>query len=117
MDLSRQSPNRNGPDICEALQLHKRFEPITDKELQIYFEGRRVAAEDDTHTHTAAHLYKNSCSYIQLICNSLLSWDFSRCSTYLRSEPLAVAGRASDCSTGCAHQHVARTATNHQGGR
>ena len=44
MSVSRQSPTPSGPDICEALQLHKRFEPITDKELQNYFEGRRVAA-------------------------------------------------------------------------
>ena len=44
MNFSRRRLTPNGPDICEALQLHKRFEPITDKELQNYFEGRRVAA-------------------------------------------------------------------------
>ena len=78
-----------------------------------------------THTHTDAHLYKNSCAnicvYIYMYINVQFATGFclgifSICSTSRRSEPLAVAGRASDCPTGCAHQHVARTATNHQGG-
>lgn len=38
-------PLTTWPEIrttCKALQLHNRFEPATDRELQNYFEGWRV---------------------------------------------------------------------------